>query len=114
MLRKHSSEPIAKTTGLHNAPSVKEARVVLLANRRIAHENPARAARPALDKSGFTPGSDDCDRSGLPEDRAWSPVFTFLMEGFALYGASLHPTTAFPVDAFLAKEERYANLLSED
>jgi uncharacterized protein YjiS (DUF1127 family) len=29
----------------------------------------------------------------------WSAALPFLMEGFALYGASLHPNAAFPVEA---------------
>jgi hypothetical protein len=43
------------------------------------------------------------DRSTKRE--AWSALFTFLMEGFAVCGAALHPSAAFHVQAFLAKEE---------
>jgi hypothetical protein len=39
------------------------------------------------------------------EGAAWSALFTFIMEGFALYGAAMHPTATFHVQAFLAKED---------
>lgn len=35
----------------------------------------------------------------------WSALFTFFMEGFALYGAAMHPTAVFHVQSFLTKEE---------
>jgi hypothetical protein len=38
---------------------------------------------------------DECvDRRGTA---LWWSVFTFFMEGFAAYGASMHPTAAFPL-----------------
>jgi hypothetical protein len=55
--------------------------------------------RPATKISGEQP----VDRTTKRE--AWSALFTFLMEGFAVCGAALHPSAAFHVQAFLAKEE---------
>jgi len=34
----------------------------------------------------------------------WWEIFAFFMEGFALYGAALHPTAAVPVHAILVAE----------
>jgi hypothetical protein len=50
-----------------------------------------------------TSGEQPVDRSTKRE--AWSAMFTFFMEGFALCGAALHPSAAFHVEAFLTKEE---------
>jgi hypothetical protein len=36
----------------------------------------------------------------------WPSVFTFFMEGFAAYGASMHPTAAFSVEAALTVARR--------
>jgi uncharacterized protein YjiS (DUF1127 family) len=44
------------------------------------------AAEPALAEAG---------RSGEP---SWSAMFAWIMEGFLLYGASLHPNAVFPIE----------------
>lgn len=50
------------------------------------------AAEPVMAEAG---------RSGEP---SWSAVFAWIMEGFLLYGASLHPNAVFPVE--LLPQER--------
>ncbi|QPF89908.1 DUF1127 domain-containing protein [Bradyrhizobium commune] len=40
----------------------------------------------------------------------WWAVFTFFMEGFALYGAALHPTAAVPVHTMLAARKDWQRL----
>jgi hypothetical protein len=54
--------------------------------------------RPATKISAEQPVTRSTERG------AWSALFTFFMEGFALYGAALHPTATFHVQAFLTKE----------
>jgi hypothetical protein len=47
---------------------------------------------------------DECaDRPGTA---LWWSVVTFFMEGFAVYGASMHPTAAFSVEAVLTAARR--------
>jgi hypothetical protein len=38
---------------------------------------------------------------------SWSAVFTALMEGFVLYGASLHPNAFFPIGLFRANHNAF-------
>lgn len=50
-------------------------------------------------------GSDSAPPAAQPGQELstfWWAVLTFFMEGFALYGAALHPTAAMPVHAILA------------
>jgi hypothetical protein len=55
--------------------------------------------------SGALPGSEELPNGREREDECvdrrgtalWWSVFTFFMEGFAAYGASMHPTAAFPL-----------------
>ncbi len=84
--------------------------------------NVVRVVRPLEMKAGRVADSPDHRRSGRgdrvvrldtlvnvprpPEPLAeadgptswWSAVLLFVMEGFALYGAALHPNAAFPVE----------------
>jgi hypothetical protein len=53
--------------------------------------------RPAEKISGEQPAN----RS--TEQGVWSSLFQFLMEGFALYGAAVHPGSAFHAEIFLTK-----------
>jgi hypothetical protein len=77
MLTKYSSESLDRTDRPYDASSSERALVALLSDGRIRDENVASSARPELRKSRFTPGR--ADRN------------TFPIEGFALYGASVHP-----------------------
>jgi uncharacterized protein YjiS (DUF1127 family) len=57
------------------------------------------AARRGLEETG--PGQAELQRESAS---LWWEIFAFFMEGFALYGAALHPTAAVPVHAILVAE----------
>lgn len=107
MLKKHSSELVSRTTRLYDISGNGEAHLVFLENdnKGIAHENQAWAARPDLGRFEFASGHAEGDENGLTEHNTWSAKFTFLVEGFALCGASLYSTAAFPVVSFLTQEK---------
>jgi uncharacterized protein YjiS (DUF1127 family) len=44
----------------------------------------------------------EADRSS---ESSWSMAFTWIMEGFLLYGASLHPNSAFPIALLPAERD---------
>jgi uncharacterized protein YjiS (DUF1127 family) len=44
----------------------------------------------------------EADRSS---ESSWSAAFTWIMEGFLLYGASLHPNSAFPIALLPAERD---------
>jgi uncharacterized protein YjiS (DUF1127 family) len=48
------------------------------------------------------PVAEEVGRSGGP---SWSAAFAWIMEGFLLYGASLHPNSAFPIELLPAKRD---------
>ncbi|MBR0822655.1 DUF1127 domain-containing protein [Bradyrhizobium liaoningense] len=60
----------------------------------------AAAAMPRLPEIGSSPDVPPA-RQDRPVTTFWRAVFASLMEGFVLYGASLHPTAAVPVQAML-------------
>jgi hypothetical protein len=76
MLTKYSSESLDRTDRPYDASSSERALVALLSDGRIRDENVASSARPELRKSRFAP--ERADRN------------TFPIDGFALYGASVH------------------------
>lgn len=60
--------------------------------------SPALAARHPLPDTGSPP---TVPEQGLPGSTFWWTIFASMMEGFALYGAALHPAAAMPVEALL-------------
>ena len=99
MLKKHSSESVVRATRPSDTTGDEQAHHATLDNRYSTHE---KLAGTNSGQSGFPPGHADGGESA--ELGAWSAVVTFLLESFALYGASLHPTAAFRVEPFLAQE----------
>ena len=65
--------------------------------RGLVRSGPDRAAVQGIADTGSRPDTEPESEVGI----FWSVLFG-LMEGFALYGAALHPTAAMPVHAILA------------
>jgi len=65
----------------------------------IAILDPDGATRRRREESG--PGQ----AQPLGESSIWWDVFAFFMDGFALYGAALHPTAAVPVHEMLSEKK---------
>ncbi len=88
MLAKHSSGSENEFIRRHDVASD---------DSSIADKNSTPARRLALAGEKPLPtvmmAVADCQKTGF-----WSLVFNYLIEGFALYGASLHPTAFFPVE----------------
>jgi uncharacterized protein YjiS (DUF1127 family) len=101
-LKKHPSQNVNPVVRLHNTRKGGAARAALPDDRGIADRNltrPAWGDRPDLNsRPAAVPTVAAADR---PKPALWWSAFAFFMEGFALYGASLHPTAAFPVEAIL-------------
>ena len=74
------------------------ARAIHPGGRGSGRLNLTRAAWPDLPQSTSRPVTPvaEADR---PPDSLWWAALTFCMEGFAIYGASLHPNAAFPAQA---------------
>ena len=88
MLAKHSSGSENEFIRRHDVASD---------DSSIADKNSTPARRLALADEKPLPTvmvtAADCQKNGF-----WSSVFDYLIEGFALYGASLHPTVFLPVE----------------
>lgn len=91
MLKKHSSQSAAKSIDQYNAPGDEQASVVVLDSD--------------IDEFGSASGHADGERDQLSDHGVWSSLFMFLMEGFALYGAAMHPSAAYRADALPAQQE---------
>jgi len=99
-LKKHLSQSVNPVVRLHNARNGGADRAALPDDRGIADHSLARAIlrdRPDLNSRPAAAVA-AADR---PKPALWWSAFAFFMEGFALYGASLHRTAAFPVEAIL-------------
>ena len=66
----------------------------------------AVAARHRSPDIGSRPAAQPAEQD-QPVTTFWWTVFATLMEGFALYGAALHPTAAAPVQAMLEATRDY-------
>jgi uncharacterized protein YjiS (DUF1127 family) len=91
MLKKRPSQSAATSIDQYNAPGDEQASVPLL------HSD--------IDEFGSGSGHADGYPTQLSDRGVWSSIFTFLIEGFALYGAALHPCAAYRVDVFPAQQE---------
>jgi uncharacterized protein YjiS (DUF1127 family) len=106
-LKKHSSQNANQVVRLYNALNGRAARVVLSDDRGISRANLARAAWPDLPELNSCPAAmPKVTGADRPATAFWWSVFTFFMEGFAICGASMHPTAAFPVEAVLTAAKR--------
>jgi uncharacterized protein YjiS (DUF1127 family) len=94
----HSSVSVNRVVSRNNAPSGEEIRFGLRGWPNVAYEKLTPVPRPDLAAADSLPGempsmtAADRQKTGI-----WSSIFNSLMEGFALYGASVHPTACFPV-----------------
>jgi hypothetical protein len=74
------------------------------ANRQTFPSTMVAQARSPEERPNGRERQDECaDRPGTP---LWWSVFMFFVEGFAVYGASMHPTAAFSVQAALTAATR--------
>jgi hypothetical protein len=81
----NSSQSANSVTRLYRVPS-RALRVNLPDKSGIGHEGLTRAPRlDGADVRSYPPAMTRLDR---PNTAPWSPILAFLMEGFALYGAS--------------------------
>jgi uncharacterized protein YjiS (DUF1127 family) len=82
----------------------------------MAHLGPARQdfEKIGLEAQGLeatAPNPVEPEREVAP---FWWEVFAFFMEGFALYGAALHPTATIPVEAILAARRNWQSYADDD
>jgi uncharacterized protein YjiS (DUF1127 family) len=68
----------------------------------MARLDPDCAGRQGVEEIGPNPAEPERDASTF-----WWEAFAFFMEGFALYGAALHPTATIPVEAMLAARKNW-------
>ena len=92
MLKSNSSQNADRVARLYDAGNG-EAGNVLSDSRGVACGSRNLNSRPAA-----MPAVTESDR---PNPALWWSVFNCFMEGFAIYGASVHPAAAFPVEAVL-------------
>ncbi len=105
MPTEYSSESASTVVTLYNALSSGGAGAALADSRNIRRKGVSRAAlhlayvdpRPAE-----IPAATVSDR---PDKAVWSTVFNFVIEGFAVGGASLHPAAHFNAGGHLPETE---------
>ncbi len=73
-------------------------------DRKSFGRNTSRAERTSAQEYALRPEL-PIKQADFPAVSVWQAALAFFMEGFAIYGASLHPTAAFPVRAMLARSK---------
>jgi uncharacterized protein YjiS (DUF1127 family) len=82
----------------NTATSGEEIRFVLRDRPSVAREKLTRVSRPDLSDANSPPDvMPSVTAAGRQETGLWPSIIRSLMDGFALYGASVHPTACFPV-----------------
>src|ERR1700737_2993069 len=104
MLKKHSSGSGNRVIRLYDAAGGKEVHVGLNNNSAAAHDNLARAVRPDVADLNLRPAVMPKATKADRQTSLLSLLFTVLMEGFAFWGASLYPISAFPIEAVTESE----------
>ena len=100
MSRRYPSGSLAGT-GRPNPPSIDERDLAaLLSESGVIYENITLLVQHDLRRSRFTPERVDGRKSISPERGIWSVMMASLLEGFALYGASVHPAAALLIEDF--------------
>jgi hypothetical protein len=91
----------------HHAPSVNDVRFGGIDTNISVDQKLVPAPRPTLENAAAQEVIPPAMSTVTGTDRAnlasWSSAFTYLMEGFTLYGASLHPNAYFPVERYQAE-----------
>jgi uncharacterized protein YjiS (DUF1127 family) len=77
----------------------------VLDNRGTAGRKRTRTARPDLANLNLRPAVISVVARADRPNSGFGSVVTFFMEGFVLYGASLHPAAAFDIESLLSQEE---------
>lgn len=102
ILKQHSSQNANRIVRLHGAGVGRTAGVTLSDDRAPGCGNQARA--DLADSNSRQAAISETEIA--PADGAmtifWCSLLTFFMEGFAAYGACMHPTAAFPVGDILS------------
>jgi uncharacterized protein YjiS (DUF1127 family) len=92
----------------HHAPSVNDVRFGGIDTKISVDQKLVPAPRPTLENTAAQEVIPPAMSTVTGTDRAnlasWSSAFTYLMEGFTLYGASLHPNAYFPVERYQAEK----------
>jgi hypothetical protein len=92
----------------HHAPRVSDVRFGGIDTNISVDQKLVPAPRPTLENAAarefIPPAMSTVTGTDGANLASWSSVFTYLMEGFALYGASLHPNAYFPVERMVALE----------
>jgi uncharacterized protein YjiS (DUF1127 family) len=92
----------------HHAPSVNDVRFGGIDTKISVDQKLVPAPRPTLENAAAQEVIPPAMSTVTGTDRAnlasWSSAFTYLMEGFTLYGASLHPNAYFPVERYQAEK----------
>jgi uncharacterized protein YjiS (DUF1127 family) len=98
MVRRYSSGSLARTDTLHRAAINERDLAAVLSESGIMYESISLVVRRDFGRSEATPDHVKGEEGGSGKRGGWSAVLTFLLEGFALYGASVHPTAAFIIE----------------
>jgi hypothetical protein len=92
----------------HHAPSVNDVRFGGIDTNISVDQKLVPAPRPTLENATarefIPPAMSTVTGTDGANLASGSSVFTYLMEDFALYGASLHPNAYFPVERYQAEE----------
>ncbi len=105
MLRRYSSGSPARTDTLHRASLNERDLAALLSESGVIYENISLIIRRDFGRSQVTPDCANGEEGKAPDHAAWSAVLTFLLEGFALYGASVHPAAACIIEGVPVQEK---------
>lgn len=99
-MQNHSSQNANRIVRLSNGQNGGIAHASLSDDRSVSRRHQARVARPDLPDLHPRPAT-TITESNRPIIKFCWATLAFFLEGFAIYGASVHPSAAFPIHALL-------------